>query len=70
VRSFTAILIIPALVTACSMQEIADTNKKISDSASGIMNSLRGNSNPSADVTTPMHLPQSLKKNPSLRVIL
>ena len=30
-RSLTAILIIPALVTACSMQEIADTNKKISD---------------------------------------
>ena len=61
-RSLTAILIIPALVTACSMQEIADTNKKISDGASGIMNSLRGNSNPSTDVTTPMHLPQSLKK--------
>lgn len=61
-RSLTAILIIPVLVTACSMQEIADTNKKISDGASGIMNSLRGNSNPSTDVTTPMHLPQSLKK--------
>lgn len=61
-RSLTAILIIPALVTACSMQEIADTNKKISDGASGIMNSLRGNSNPSTDVKTPMHLPQSLKK--------
>ena len=50
-RSLTAILIIPVLVTACSMQEIADTNKKISDGASGI-----------TDVTTPMHLPQSLKK--------
>lgn len=61
-RSLTAILIIPALVTACSMQEIADTNNKISHGASGIMNSLRGNSNPSTDVTTPMHLPQSLKK--------
>lgn len=41
VRSLTAILIIPALVTACSMQEIADTNNKISHGASGIMNSLR-----------------------------
>lgn len=48
-RSLTAILIIPALVTACSMQEIADTNKKISDGASGIMNSLRGNSKEGAN---------------------
>ncbi|WP_409563702.1 hypothetical protein [Klebsiella pneumoniae] len=61
-RGFTTILVIPVLVTACSMQEIADTNKKISDGASGIMNSLRGNSNTSDNSMKPMTLPQSLKK--------
>ncbi|EPF7466521.1 hypothetical protein JY494_25140 [Serratia marcescens] len=43
-KGLYTILILPVLVTACSMNDIATTNQKISDGASGIMNSLRGNS--------------------------
>lgn len=61
-RSLTAIVILPAFITACSMQEIADTNQKISDGASGIMSSLRGHSDTSGNGMKSMPVSQSLKK--------
>ncbi|CGU00033.1 Uncharacterised protein [Salmonella enterica subsp. enterica serovar Typhi] len=69
-RGLTAILILPAFVTACSMQEIADINQKISDGVSGIMTYLRGNSNTSDNSMRPMTLAQLLKKNLNLKVIM
>lgn len=65
-RSFGLAFILPVLLTACSMSEIAETNKKISDGASGLMSSLRGDgSDNSSKVMTPR---QSEKKNPLQKV--
>ncbi len=59
-RSFRLAVILPVFLTACSMSEIAETNKKISDGASGLMSSLRGDgSDNSSKVMTPR---QSEKK--------
>ena len=53
-RSFSLAVILPVFLTACSMSEIAETNKKISDGASGLMSSLRGeDSGNSSQVMTP-----------------
>lgn len=53
-RSFSLVVILPVFLTACSMSEIAETNKKISDGASGLMSSLRGeDSGNSSQVMTP-----------------
>lgn len=66
-KGLYTILILPVLVTACSMNDIATTNQKISDGASGIMNSLRGNS--SGNDGQRMKVSPSEKKNRPLKVI-
>lgn len=67
-KGLYTILILPVLVTACSMNDIATTNQKISGGASGIMNSLRGNS--SGNDEQRMKVSPSEKKNRPLKVIL
>lgn len=43
-KKMLALCIISMLTTACSMDEFSAANKKVSDGASNIMNTLRGSS--------------------------
>lgn len=48
-KNMLIICIASMLTTACSMAEISAANKKVSDGASNIMNTLRGSSSGSTD---------------------
>lgn len=43
-KKMLVVSIVSMLATACSMEEFSAANKKVSDSASNIMNTLRGSS--------------------------
>ncbi|MDF7679943.1 hypothetical protein PT300_04665 [Enterobacteriaceae bacterium ESL0689] len=53
------------LVSACSMEEISSANRKVSDGASNIMNTLRGNSSSNDNGMPYLSLPKTSKKESS-----
>lgn len=64
-KKILIICMVSTLTTACSMEDISAANKKVSDGASGIMNTLRGSSG-STDNGMPRLSPsQSSKKESS-----
>lgn len=66
-KKMLALCIISMLTTACSMEEFSAANKKVSDGASNIMNTLRGSSG-SSDSGMP-HLSPSQPSKKSRHLI-
>lgn len=63
-KKMLALCIVAMLTTACSMEEFSAANKKVSDGASDIMNTLRGNSG-STDIGMPHLSPSQPSKKES-----